>query len=121
MSLHLTLIPFGPDATFSHALLGPIEVDDALQSSIRRVEVESGRDVPFTFNTFMCRDDVHGYHYGNTQETPYGQRLKHVGAWELVNALTRNYSEVEACWMAEPALHYLSHLPESWRVALYWH
>lgn len=120
MSVYLTLLPFPANAEHSHTLLGPIEPTPQLRNLLEGIQGHLGRDVPLRFNTYLCRDDDdHPTHYGDTQEDAYSDRLKQVSVSELMPLL--NSAGVEESWLAPPCWAYMAALPESWRVALYWH
>lgn len=119
MGLDLRLLPFegslGESAAFSHSVLScdrNYDVFDAVQE----IETQRGRDVPRDFHTFLSRDDKYEEsHYGNTQETPYGNRLKEVEVEDLLPIRGITTGRNRAVW------DYLSALPPRTRIALYWH
>jgi hypothetical protein len=120
MSTRLTLLPFSPDAEWSHTLLGPIEPSQRLVGALEAIQAHYGRDVPLTFNTYLCvDDDDHPTHYGNTQQDEYGYPLKHVAISELMHLLESE--GVTESWLADASWAYMAALPDGWRVALYWH
>jgi len=119
MGLDLTLLVLThdtPEFGFSHTML------ELERSGIAQVIMDSGIEttpVPLRFYTFRAREDGGESHYGNTQETPYGDKLDCMTCGQLA-ALYENSAVVEsdvnrATWL------YLGELPGSTRVALYWH
>jgi hypothetical protein len=119
MGLDLRLLPFegelGQDSAFSHSVLScsrNYDVFDAVQD----IEKSKGRLVPRYFSTFLCRDDKYEEsHYGNTQDTPYGERLKEVEVEDLLPVARYATGQNKAVWA------YLAELPARTRIALYWH
>jgi hypothetical protein len=77
-------------------------------------------EVPRDFNTHLCRNgEYDGSHYGNTQETAYGDPLRYCYVESLTklgdhDGVTDNPHN-EAIWA------FLEHLPARTKVALYWH
>lgn len=118
MGLDLTLLPFEADYGdwgFSHSVLN-LERRGELLDEILELRAHP---VPLNFGTFLCRDDAYEEpHYGNTQETPYGEPLQ----WVRVTSL-RDLSErrgvIDNC-QNRAVWAYLKELPNDAKVALYW-
>lgn len=126
MPTSLHLLPFGPSHEFSHTVLGPVEPTPELEDALVRLQREQGRDVPLSFNTYLCGGE-YGTCYGNTQEDAFGRPLKHVSIQALMkqsapNGLTYEFipPAIVESWNAEAAWSYLNFLPDKWRVALFW-
>jgi hypothetical protein len=123
MSVQLTLLPFREGSTFSHMVLqadGAYDFFDAVSDVERRL----GSRVPSTFNTYVSRteDDTcpsGESHYGNTQDTPYGDVLRYVRLGDLL-PLSKHPLFAESPY-TRAAWAYLQELPGAWNVALYWH
>ena len=119
MGLDLNLLPFDGDMgsmNFSHTVL------DCERRSQLFEELEGlpAVRVPEDFNTYLCKDDEYEEsHYGNTQDTPYGEPLTYVLAEQLVPFASHegveNHFKNRAIWA------YLKELPPRTKVALYWH
>lgn len=116
MSLDLSLLPFehdGGDFGFSHSVLR-LDGDRDLFDDILKIPQHP---VPRKFNTYLCRDDEYeDTHYGNTQETPYGEPLGWIYAKELLALRPGSFSGrlTRAAWA------YLRELDPLTKVALYW-
>lgn len=119
MGVDLTLLPFDGDfgdRAFSHTAL-PCTRRSNLFNAISEV---STMEVPDDFSTYFCRDDEYEEaHYGNTQETPYGQPLR----WCYVKDLTElsDHDGVTDNPRNEAIWAFLEQLSDKTKVSLYWH
>lgn len=111
MSLDLKLLPFDHDDgkfPFSHTVLrtyGGYELGEKLSKC-------NQLPVPERFSSYLSRnDDYEESHYGETIETPYGERLTYTTAEEILKAVPENHP---AAWA------YLKALPPQTKVALFW-
>lgn len=123
MGLDLTLLPFEHPETdngwaISHCVLY-CERRRALFADIGQLEENIGVVVPQQFGTYLSREGGKDTHYGNTQDTPYGDPLRTVTAGQLLGFATlddvTDNPRNRAIWA------YLAQLPAETRVALYWH
>lgn len=125
MGLDLTLLPLDSPVgmptgmAFSHTVLGCCRRGD-LFDDIMRSEKKRGVEVEKGFASYLSRNkDYEDAHYGETLETPYGEKLKHLSARDLVafknHADVRDNAKNRAIWA------YLGELDPETRVALYWH
>lgn len=114
MGVDLSLLPFD-NANFSHTVL---------DCERRRALFEEIADLPATpvpqpFYTFRSRADHRDSHYGDTQETPYGEPLTAVQAQHLLPFAQHpgvcNDARNRAVWA------YLACLPPETQIALFWH
>lgn len=119
MGVDLRLLPFDCGMSgneYSHTILS-CERDYTLFDEIQLIEKQRARVVPPSFSTFVSRDGAYEEpHYGNTQETPYGDPLREVEVEDLLKVkhyATRGVNN--AIWA------YLANLLPRTRVALYWH
>ncbi len=115
MGLDLCLLPFDGDSgnwAYSHTML-QCNRDSELFEKIQKLK---SIRVPPDFGTFHCRDDEYEQpHYGNTQETPYGEPVEYVLAHDLVKITPDDTGYVnKAVWA------YLKELPPRTKVALFW-
>lgn len=110
MSIDLTLLPFDCDSellSFSHNVL-QLNRDYDLFGKIDKLPQ---LEVPNNFSSYLSRDEEYEEpHYGNTTETPYGNKLQYTTAGEL-----------KKCNINGPAGAYINALPDQNKVALYWH
>jgi hypothetical protein len=122
MGVDLRLLPFEADnaggISFSHSILS-LERRRELWDPIAKIEAAHGHDVPDGFCSFLSRGKDGDTCYGRTTTTPYGSRLKYVTAGDLKQlanhpAVTDNHIN-QAIWA------YLACLPDSTKIALYWH
>lgn len=113
MGLDLTLLPFDSER-FSHTVL-TCERSIDLFEEIGKLQAVR---VPTEFNTFVAQDDEHGDHYGNTQDTPYGEPLTFVLVEQLLPF--SKYEEVTDNFKNRAIWAYLKQLPRDTKVALYW-
>lgn len=118
MSLGLKLLPIDDDdhgSGFSHAVL---TVDNARkwESALENVRLTA---VPDSFNTYVCQDDTHDEetHYGNTQETPYGEPLRAARVEDILDCVDRLED-----WRGRDAaaIGYLRACDPRMKIALYW-
>lgn len=117
MGLDLRLLPFHEASTFSHNILS-CERQYTLFKQVQQLESAKLHTVPEYFNTFIARGNDGNATYGNTQETPYGETLCYVP----VRALARVWNEQTDLYPINHAIGmYLQSLPDTWRIALYWH
>lgn len=115
MGLDLYLLPFssppGTGLAFSHNVLDcgrDYEFFDALQHLPQT-------PVPRDFTSYLSRDDKYEEsHYGSTLDTPYGEVLTYTLAGEIKPLTSDNPRN-------GPVLAFIRALPDSTRVALYWH
>jgi hypothetical protein len=108
----------GDTTVFAHTTLDSRPGRQA-NEALFRVEKDSGRDVPELFFTYLSRENGHPC-YGNTQTTPYGEKLRMVRARELLLALSKVSLVVESPRLLG-AVAYMKALPGDTWVALYWH
>jgi hypothetical protein len=120
MGLDLTLLPFDadhPDISFSHTML---DVDRDDFQPIIKIENRLGKDVPDRFTSFRSRDN--GYpesHYGVTNTTPYGEKLKFVKVQDIIGAF--NDLQDNGSDRNRAIYRYLTALPSHTKIALFWH
>lgn len=120
MSLDLALLPFegSEEVPFSHSVLRTT-MSYALGDELMEMEKRRGRDVPVRFSSYLCRDEKYEEsHYGNTQFTPYGERLKEVEVEDLL--AFRDHELVQINPRNRAVWAYLAELPPRTRIALYW-
>lgn len=123
MGVDLYLLPvdgeLGAADWFSHTLLScerRRELWDAISAM-------PSREVPEEFSSFLGRvpdGSMEGEHgYGNTQEDPYGDRLRYTTAKDLVTLAQHEWvtdnPKNRAIWA------YLAAAPPKMKVCLYWH
>ena len=76
--------------------------------------------VPSSFHSYLSRDDAcEESHYGETQETSYGDRLTCVSVSRLLRF--RDHEGVRDSPRNRAVWAYLAELLPETRVALYWH
>jgi hypothetical protein len=123
MGLDLQLLPNDSDSPdrvpYSHTVLNCTRRED-LFDAISKIEEEHGEEVPEYFPTYVCRNDeeYEETHYGNTQETPYGDKLllvkvKHIKRLASHQGVIDNWKN-RAIWA------YLEQMPDTLDVALMW-
>lgn len=117
MGLDLRLLPFDAEMfrlSYSHTVLS-CEREYELFDAIIKVERQQGRVVPANFSTFVSRDDKYEEtHYGNTQETPYGEKVRELEVESLLVFEPKHWKN-KAIWV------YLRELQPRTKVALFWH
>lgn len=115
----MALLPFECDQGtwgFSHSIL-ECGRSSNLFKEIRKLKEEP---VPASFKTFCSRDDAYeDIHYGETQETPYGEKLGWVYAKDLWNL--GDHAEVKDNVQNMAVWAYLAELGAKTKIALYWH
>lgn len=119
MGVDLALLPFDFESdrfSFSHTVLNTERRKD-LWEEIARLESKA---VPDGFNSYVSRnDDYEESHYGETLETPYGDRLTYVLASDLLafwdHPGVKDEEKNRAVWA------YLNCLNPQTKVALFWH
>lgn len=127
MGLDLTLLPYdgrNEDWAASFTVL-QCERRSGLFAAIGDVETARATPVPKSFNSYLSRDDDNSAHYtdshyGNTQETPYGDPVHTLTAGELSRAF-HDHEDVQDNALNRATWAYLANLPPDTRVALYWH
>ncbi|MCP4102000.1 MAG: hypothetical protein GY750_11305 [Lentisphaerae bacterium] len=105
MGLDLTLLPMRDSNDFSHEVLRVTDWDklEAIQS-LRQMEIDDG------FNSYVSRDDAYeDTHYGETIETPYGERLM----WVLAK-------DLKTVGLTGPVGAFIEAMNDRDRVALFW-
>jgi hypothetical protein len=85
-----------------------------------KVEKDEGRDVPERFTTFHARNAGGDPCYGDTQTTPYGEKLRMVRAKDITRALA-GISLMDDSDRFHAAVAYLKTVYRDTWVALYWH
>lgn len=119
MSLDLSMLPLDCDRTdwgFSHSVLG-CSAGSLWHDRLKDVPRTA---VPKDFSTYLSRADNLQAHYGDTQQTPYGEPLECVTVGQIIDALNQNgFWDMSQKDLAINA--YLQQLPRGTRVALYWH
>ena len=107
MSLQLNLLPFyNKDCNFSHAIIPCDYSDDSFDNilGLPALDVDNG------FNSYCSRNsDFEEPHYGETLETPYGERLQWTHAKHLKPLLKG------------PEAAFINELDDYHRIALLWH
>ena len=117
MGLDLALLPFDADEGihFSHTVL---KCERRIELFEEIMKLPSTR-VPENFTTLLRDDEYQETHYGNTQETPYGDPLTFMEVENLLRFSehegVQNHFKNRAIWA------YLAYLPPRTKVALYWH
>jgi len=105
MSLNLNLLPMLDSNGFSHEVLKvrDYEVLEKIKK-LPQMEIDDG------FNSCLSRNDEYEeYHYGETVETPYGERLTWVLAKDLKEV------GLQGCAGA-----FINAMSDRDRVAIYW-
>jgi hypothetical protein len=124
MSLDLTLLVslqgVADDMALAHTMLEVVPTE-RLAQELFALEKRLGAPVPRQFCTYTARDGGEP-HYGNTQTTPYGEKLVALRAIDLVTELSGHDDVLEstanrAAWAYLGAIAGLR--PEPF-VALYW-
>jgi hypothetical protein len=117
MGVDLTLLVFTGD-NFSHTMLD-LERRSGLWECITAIENMFGWNVPIPFYSFYGTMKNGERGYGDTQTTPYGDRLKYVHVKQLKPLSSNQYVldnyNNRAVWA------YLEQLPDDVQIALYWH
>jgi hypothetical protein len=115
MGVDLRLLPFdydGGSSAYSHQIL----TYDGTYDFYDEINKLPQMPVPKSFHTFCSRDEAYEEsRYGNTQETPYGERVKFVLAGDLVKIESGNWPQARA------TRAFLRELPPETKVALFWH
>lgn len=111
MGLDLKLLPFDADFDglhFSHTILN-VHRDRDLWACVKQTEQFP---VPDDFTSFLCgkQDEYEEKHYGNTVETPYGERLTYTAAKNLKGI----------AFEPDAVAAYINALDDDVKVALYW-
>lgn len=122
MGLDLKLMPFGGECpgavNFAHTILCCERRRDLFEL-ILELDGREGQNVPTGFNTFLSFDEaLEKSCYGETLETPYGERLHWVEARFL--AVLASHADVLDNHLNRAVWAYLKELPPAWPVALYW-
>jgi hypothetical protein len=119
MGVDLRLLPIEceqPGNIFSHSVLSCERRYDLFET-IRALPSRCGPDVLWSF---CSRDkEFEEAHYGNTNETPYGERVMCVYNRDLKVLI--NHPEVVDNYMNRAIWAYLDKLPDTVRIALFWH
>lgn len=117
MGVSLRLLPFDCDAgeemSYSHTLLEFGRFDEFFE----QIKALPSMPVPDNFTSFSGHDEEIGTLYGETIETPYGERVRFVLAGDLVKLAL----PTSAGWKQRAIWAYLRELPERNKIALYWH
>lgn len=119
MGIDLKLLPFDEDnndLAYSHTILNCFRQTE-LFDSIQDLESRLGRPVSKNFDSYL-RLTEEGYQYGKTTRTPYDELLKFVLASDLLEFAA--HSGVQENWKNRAVWAYLSELPATTKVALYW-
>lgn len=122
MGVDLTLLPFErsvrDDWAIAHSVLG-CERRRGLFEVVAEVETAKSVAAPLLFSTYIARDKDGETRYGNTQETPYGDKVRVVTVADLLPLADHedvlDNPKNRAVWA------YLGQLAPETRVALYWH
>jgi hypothetical protein len=117
VSLDLSLIPIEYEDShmaFGHSLLRI----DAGRWWYEALKDCNNEPVPKDFATFRGPGKDGEPRYGNTQITPYGEKLRCMRVSEILTQI-----EIKSSMSSrdKAALSYLAHLDPDSRVALYWH
>lgn len=123
MGLDLRLLPVEHDDQehewgFSHSILEVGGVDDHIHDACKRLPRVP---LPMDFSTFVARGKDGNPTYGNTQRTPYGDKLEAVRAADLANTLAPFAAALPTWFRLRGAVAYLRALPADTKIALYWH
>ena len=115
MGLDLPLLPYAWKGTgepnFAHDVLD-LPRRSVLFDAITAIVKKSGIAVEAGFNSYLSRDDAYeDTHYGETLETPYGDRVKWITAKALKNLVLLN----------GPQGAFIRALGDNHRVVLFWH
>ena len=115
MGIDLSLLPYAWEGTgepnFAHDVLD-LPRRSVLFDAITAIEKEHGVKVESGFNSYLSGDDAYeDTHYGETLETPYGDRVK----W-----ITAKHLKVLAL-LDGPQGAFIRALDDNHRVALFWH
>lgn len=109
MGLDLTLLPFNFEAStwgFSHEAI-QVRRENICHEQIMKLQQ---LPVPPQFSTYFSRLPNGERGYGDTQETPYGERL-----------MTTTMEQLATLGLSGPAGAFISASPPNQRVALFWH
>ncbi|MCA9340429.1 MAG: hypothetical protein KDA17_05935 [Candidatus Saccharibacteria bacterium] len=105
MSLDLSLLPMRDSSDFSHEVIrvkNCEDIDKVLK--LPALEIQDG------FNSYLSRnDDYEEIHYGETTETPYGERLTYT--------LAKNLKSIN---IGGPEGAFINALDDATKVALFW-
>jgi hypothetical protein len=104
---------------FAHTVID-CERRSALFDAILNVEEAEGQAVLEQFNTYVSREGGRDVHYGNTQETPYGEPVRTLPAGALVDRFA-DHEGVTDNPKNRAAWAYLREREPSLPIALYWH
>ena len=123
MGVDLNLLPIdciSDDSGFSHEIIQAGRYYD-LYDEIR--EIKNIMEVPKSFSTYVGRHpDWEDVCYGETQEDPYGDKVKYVLAKDLVSAYKRwHKKDKEREGWDKTTFAYLSACKPNRKIALYWH
>ena len=116
MGLDLNLLPMylggqNDACNFSHSVI-ECKRDSDLFDEILKAEKDHGKLVPEGFVSYLSRADGKEPHYGETDQSPYGEKLKYMKAVDLQKAM-RNHGHL-------PESAYIAHLEADHKVVLYW-
>lgn len=117
MGLDLRVLPFDgdfPQLCFSHTVLGV----DRCAALFEQIDALPSWPVPEGFASFTGQaDGIEDTCYGDTTETPFGQRTCYVFAGQLaaIPVPERAGYKTRATWA------YLRELPPETKVAVYWY
>lgn len=123
MGVDLSLLPFErpgmpDDWAISHSVLF-CERRSNLFADIAEIEKKGAAIVPKDFGTYLCRAGGGDSHYGNTQETPYGDPLRTLLVRDLLGFAKHedvlDNPRNRAIWV------YLAQINPETPVALFWH
>ena len=115
MGLDLALLPFeGKNSSYS--ILNLFR-DSELFDELLKLEK---KEVPKPFHSYLCRNkDFDGEsHFGDTRETPYGDKVYYLTVEELLGVA--GHRGVREYWKNKAIWSYLMHCPEEMKVGLFW-
>jgi hypothetical protein len=120
MGMDLALLPaYNQKDDFSHDLLTFFRDYDLFDKIVEKsrqfgIPVKEGG-----ISSFYSRNaNYEGAHYGSTEETPYGERLKYVTANHLKDAVKDFKTD---SWRNKAIFAFINELPDDLQVYLYWH
>lgn len=120
MGLDLRILPqYSNQSDFSHDVIG-LHRDYDLFEIINNLENEKGVKAPNTGIGSFCGTSkkIEGSCYGDTIDTPYGERICSVMSKDLKDALSNYNTE---SWKNKAFLAFINELPNDLMIWLYWH
>lgn len=118
MGVDLKLLPMQPGCNSSRSIL-EVERRGMLWEPIGEIQNRHGRDVPQPFYSYASREGGGEPHYGDTQQTPYGDRVKMVKAKHLLTL--SDHPAVQDNPLNRAVWAWLNAIEPETDIALFWH